>query len=294
MSSVVFACHSAACRPPTAGGTGGSRNTGGVYKAERGWAIKAANGVELRAVFSRVNPPFDADPRSTIDDIWDSVAHQALIGLKKAYDMAPVDMVPTIVIGDYTKNPNFLSQTKSEARADSTMGLVYPQHTEGNPIGVGQIGINASEGMHAAIMNDYFPKIFMRQGKDKPLVEYVTTHEYGHHRFFNGPDRQGPWRSAQLFEKYRNQPDQISPYGTTNKLEAHAEVFAAWVAEGGGTGKSAITRDYQDEFGWGESDAATFALDESVPIEDQIVGVFDTFEGPAYVLRDGSRVTLDL
>lgn len=48
VAAYEFACHSAACRPPTAGGTGGSSKGGGVTQSKEYKQMKAREAMQKR------------------------------------------------------------------------------------------------------------------------------------------------------------------------------------------------------------------------------------------------------
>lgn len=298
--SIVFACHDASCRPPTAGGTGGSKPAGGggVYtyttaSGATGYAIKAANGKELTAIFHQKYSPYDADPNSTIDDIWDGVAKTALKSLKRAYDKAPTDHVPQIVIGDFSKNEVFRQSGRKKDRqmglmpgspigaAQRIAGFVYSKDDPLKPIQKGQIAINATQYNYNGNLKGSKSKQSMK-GMDEveTQTEYTVIHEYGHHRFFNGSDQLRGQRARVLHDEFKEHPD-MSPYGRTNVFESHAEAFADWVIRGPVT---PVTQAYAAAFRWGE-EGETFDLLTYQGRE--VVGILDTFDehGPIVVVE---------
>lgn len=311
-----FACHTAECRPPTAGGTGGSspKAAHGVpFKTANGWSITAADGTVLKATFSKTNPPYDPDPKSDIDNsIWDSVAKDALRGLMHSYDLAPIDKVPSIVLGDYTTHPGMIRQYQdmidqlakkrftyrdatgkavtAEEMAGFTSGFMYPRGAPGNALPPGTIGIMASKRQYDNAFTGAKSTTSMPESLAVPEMEYVAAHEYGHHRYWNGPDGIPRHRATTMYQIYRRDAA-MSEYGQTNEREAHAEAFAAWVTnEAMGLPQRQVTKDYQDEFGWGEEGAPrgrglSFELDEDA---SDVVAVYDTEYGPIYVHKNGS------
>lgn len=299
VSSLIFACHSAACRPPTAGGTGGSKPGGGVYtyttaSGATGYAIKAANGTELTAIFHQRYAPYDPDPASDIDNIWDGIAKQSLVALKKAYDKAPTNQAPQIVIGDFSKNDVFrragakrdAEQGNILAEATGTAqrlaGFVYSKDDSDKPIQKGQIGINATRYNYNVHLNGTKSKSAMKAIEDDDVsqIAYTITHEYGHHRLFNGSDQLRGQRARVLYDEFKEHPD-MSRYGRTNVFESHAEAFADWVFRGTST---EVTQAYQAAFRWGE-DGEMFDL--LTYQGKRVVGILDTFDedGPVLVLE---------
>lgn len=281
-SALVFACHQASCRPPTSGGTGGSSpakdpRSSVRFDPERGYSIQAANGVTLRATFSKVHPPYDADPTSDIDDVWGPVAKNALVGLKTAFDLAPTDIVPQIVVGDF-------SQVKVGKRltGQETYAFVESGHFD-RATERGVIAINASEHTMGKHLEDAKPWIFMPQQHSVSLGEYIAIHEYGHHRQFNG----GDWRNLDTLHEKSKESANMSPYGTTNMFESGAEVFAAWVLDGG-KAKTALTKRYQKEYKWGEAQSITAAAAERP--DSDVQAILETESGPVIIYTDGSSV----
>lgn len=325
MSALVFACYERACRPPTSGGTGGSsKRTAGVpYKTKNGWAVLTETGKTIKGTFSQTHPPYDPDPSSDIDNIWDGAMQDALRGAAQAYDAAPVDIVPKVVLGDFSKNTMLLNSYQTmidkklkegrvimepgpngdvpitaERLGQRVNGLIMSQTVAGAPFPKGVIGINASARQYAQQLEGKSGQPdAMPESNTVPIATYTAIHEYGHHRFYNGPDQVGVWRTRTLYEKYKQDPE-MSDYGRTSPTESHAEAFAAWVL---GKPPRKIALDYQDEYGWGEADAdtrnpsamdkLTFVLTEA-PDADEIAVILDTEDGPVYVLKTGEVVSI--
>jgi hypothetical protein len=257
-------------------------------------AIRAANGKELTLTFSKENPPHNPDMGSDIDDvIWEAIGAQALQGLKMAYDAAPVHKTPHIIMGDFSTNATFRRQSRDAARrmghpdqiadrmAETTWGFVYSKEDPNGdplPVPVGKIAINATKTNMERILIETGPKDTMHTGfPEVPIMTYTAVHEYGHHRYWQGPDKTPPWEAKMLYTEFQNHPD-MSKYGKTNFKESHAEAFADWVFRGTATD---VTKAYQDSFGWGEHKEALAAIrsDEALPEDDpDEYGVIETWD----------------
>lgn len=293
VSSLVAACHSAACRPPTSGGTGGSspgKDTGRkigdetVYEfnddGQRGFTVRGKDGVPLRAVFSVRHPIYDPDPNSTIDNaLTDGVALEALSGLKTAYDLAPSKVVPGIVLGDF-------SSALGGIPTERLYGFIMPYAKPDAPIGRGKIGINISPTTYPYYIGSKQSETAMPISREVPFGTYAAAHEYGHHRQYHGGDKKGV---VPLYHKHLKDPD-LSPYGKTDPLEAGAEVFASWSMKGG-RATTPIEQAYAEEMGWGRTgQLSVIGILEFVLNYEGIQVVADTLDGPVYVLKNGRTV----